>query len=179
MRVGHQLLGEEVEGELHLANTSNSNNAAPVLLGKNMAAEQQDLHNTEGQTRPSPELLPPHLLLVDDLLSGPLSSLNPSAPCWSTHPDPKLKALEARLLVNVITFRPITDRNCIGQTCEVKSSQAERGIPGRFIWHLLCLQQVPWSRSQQEFTCEIGEAQSGTPRRLFSILSGGNLHSQP
>ena len=89
MRVGHQLLGEEVEGELHLANTSNSNNAAPVLLGKNMAAEQQDLHNTEGQTRPSPELLPPHLLLVDDLLSGPLSSLNPSAPCWSTHPDPK------------------------------------------------------------------------------------------
>ena len=91
----------------------------------------------------------------------------------------KLKALEARLLVNVITFRPITDRNCIGQTCEVKSSQAERGIPGRFIWHLLCLQQVPWSRSQQEFTCEIGEAQSGTPRRLFSILSGGNLHSQP
>ena len=89
MRVGHQLLEEEVEGELHLANTSNSNNAAPVLLGKNMAAEQQDLHNTEGQTRPSPELLPPHLLLVDDLLSGPLSSLNPSAPCWSTHPDPK------------------------------------------------------------------------------------------
>ena len=63
--------------------------AAPVLLGKNMAAEQQDLHNTEGQTRPSPELLPPHLLLVDDLPSGPLSSLNPSAPCWSTHPDPK------------------------------------------------------------------------------------------
>ena len=89
MYAGHQLLEEEVEGELHLANTSNSNNAAPVLLGKNMAAEQQDLHNTEGQTRPSPELLPPHLLLVDDLLSGPLSSLNPSAPCWSTHPDPK------------------------------------------------------------------------------------------
>ena len=67
MRVGHQLLEEEVEGELHLANTSNSNNAAPVLLGKNMAAEQQDLHNTEGQTRPSPELPPPHLLLEDDL----------------------------------------------------------------------------------------------------------------
>ena len=89
MRVGHQLLGEEVEGELHLANTSNSNNAAPVLLGKNMAAEQQDLHNTEGQTRPSPELLPPHLLLVDDLLSGPLSSLNLKLLHWSTHPDSK------------------------------------------------------------------------------------------
>ena len=91
----------------------------------------------------------------------------------------KLQALEARLLVNVITFRPITDRNCIGQTCEVKSSQAERGIPGRFIWHLLCLQQVPWRRSYQEFTCEIGEAQSETPRRLYSILSGGKPHSQP
>ena len=31
----------------------------------------------------------PHLLLVDDLLSGPLSSLNLKLLHWSTHPDSK------------------------------------------------------------------------------------------
>ena len=37
----------------------------------------------------SPEPRPPQLLLVDDLLSGPLSSLNLKLLHWSTHPDSK------------------------------------------------------------------------------------------
>ena len=37
----------------------------------------------------SPEPDSPHLLLVDDLLSGPLSSLNLKLLHWSTHPDSK------------------------------------------------------------------------------------------
>ena len=54
----------------------------------------QDIHNTVVQLFTvthvrAQNFVHPHLLLVDDLLSGPLSSLNLKLLHWSTHPDSK------------------------------------------------------------------------------------------
>ena len=54
----------------------------------------QDFHNTVVQLFTvthvrAQNFVHPHLLLVDDLLSGPLSSLNLKLLHWSTHPDSK------------------------------------------------------------------------------------------
>ena len=53
----------------------------------------------------SPEPRPPHLLLVDDLFSGPLSSLNLKLLHWSTHPDSKqgLATPPVELLLSSLT----------------------------------------------------------------------------
>ena len=91
------------------------------------SAEQQDLHNTKGLlytvARLRPELPPPHLLLVDDLLSGPLSSLNPSAPCWSTHPDPKqsLATPSVELLLSNNLFYLVGAAKVVADDVEDKS----------------------------------------------------------